>query len=92
MRVGIIGAGLQGNRRAQGLLGLRDTELLIVTAKELEDAKPLAARMRCDAGEGWEEVVRRPDIDVIVICTPPDIHARIALVHWKKVQSRSNVE
>jgi predicted dehydrogenase len=78
MRVGIVGAGLQGNRRAQGLQGIRDAELVVVTAKELEGATQLAARMQCEAAAGWD-IVRRSDIDAIVICTPPDIHAEIAL-------------
>lgn len=79
MRIAIIGAGLQGNRRAQALVGLPDTELVIVTASERSSAEPLARRMQCDAGAGWEDVVRRKDIDVVVVCTPPDSHAAITL-------------
>jgi predicted dehydrogenase len=79
MRIAIIGAGLQGNRRAQALVGLPGTELVIVTAKEHSSAAPLAARMQCAAGAGWEDVVRRKDIDVVLVCTPPDIHAAITL-------------
>jgi predicted dehydrogenase len=79
MRIAIIGAGLQGNRRAQALLGLPDTELVIVTARERSSAEPLASRMQCDAGGGWEDVVRRKDIDVVVVCTPPDSHPAITL-------------
>jgi predicted dehydrogenase len=79
MRIAIIGAGLQGNRRAQALIGLPDTELVIVTAKEHSSADPLARRMQCDAGAGWEDVVRRRDIDVVVVCTPPDSHAAITI-------------
>ncbi len=79
MRVGIIGAGLQGDRRAQALVGLPDLELVIVTAKEISSAEPLAKRMQCAAGAGWEEVVRRKDIDVVLVCTPPNIHAEITV-------------
>ena len=79
MRIGIIGAGLQGERRAQALVGLPDTEIAIITAKEKAGAESLAARMKCEAGAGWETVVRRKDIDVVIVCTPPDIHAEITL-------------
>src|ERR1700756_2576252 len=79
MRIAIIGAGLQGNRRAQALVGLPGTELVVVTAKELSSAEPLASRMHCAAGAGWEDVVRRQDIDAVLVCTPPDIHAAITL-------------
>src|SRR5258708_428425 len=79
MRIAIIGAGLQGNRRAQALVGLPGAELVIVTAKERSSAEPLATRMHCAASAGWEDVVRRKDIDVVVVCTPPDTHAAITL-------------
>lgn len=79
MRAAIIGSGLQGNRRAQALENFPGTDLVVVTSTRRSGAEPLAKRMRCDAGEGWEEVVRRRDIDVVVVCTPPDSHAAITL-------------
>jgi predicted dehydrogenase len=79
MRIAIIGAGLQGKRRAQALIGLAGAELVIVTAKERSSAELLAAQMHCAAGVGWEDVVGRKDIDVVVVCTPPDSHAAITL-------------
>jgi len=86
MRIAIIGAGMQGNRRAQALVGLPGADLVIITAKSLSSAEPLAARMNCAAGAGWEDVVRRKDIDVVLVCTPPDIHAAITLaaLHERK--------
>jgi predicted dehydrogenase len=59
-----------------------------VTAKSVAAAQPLADQMNCQAGEGWEAVVKRPDIDVVVVCTPPDSHAAITLAameHGKHV-------
>jgi predicted dehydrogenase len=79
MRVAIIGAGLQAKRRAPVIKDWPDAELAIITAKKGEDAKPLAQKMGCEAGEGWETVVTRPDIDIVLVCTPPDIHALISI-------------
>jgi len=79
MRVAIIGSGLQGNRRAQALESFPDADLVVVTAKGRSGAEPLAKRMQCAAGAGWEEVVRRTDIDVVVVCTPPNLHSAITL-------------
>src|SRR6266576_3553129 len=76
MRVAIIGSGLQGNRRAQALESFPDADLVVVTAKGPSGAEPLAKRMRCAAGAGWEEVVRRTDVDVVVVCTPPNLQWR----------------
>lgn len=79
MRVAIIGAGLQGNRRADSLRSFPGSDLVIVTAKERSKAEPLARRVGCEAGAGWEDVVRRSDIDAVVVCTPPHLHAEITL-------------
>jgi predicted dehydrogenase len=79
VRVGVIGAGLQARRRAPVLIGLPDTELKIVTASDLESARPLADRLGCEAGVGWHEVVERDDIDAVIVCTPPDSHADISI-------------
>lgn len=79
MRVGIIGAGLQARRRAPVLREFPDTELVIVTAAHRNHATALASRMGCEAGEGWEGVVERPDVDTVVVCTPPHLHAEITV-------------
>jgi predicted dehydrogenase len=79
MRVAIIGAGLQARRRAPIIKDWPDAELVMITAKRGEEAKPLAQKMGCEAGEGWETVVTRPDIDIVLVCTPPDTHASISI-------------
>jgi predicted dehydrogenase len=79
MRVAIIGAGLQARRRAPVINDWPNAELVIITGKSKEGAEPLARKMGCEAGEGWEKVVTRPDIDTVLVCTPPNIHADISI-------------
>ncbi len=79
MRVGFIGAGLQGERRALALLGQRDVKVSVVSATDLAGAQPLAARLGCEAAAGWQTVVERDDLDAVVVCTPPDSHATISI-------------
>lgn len=82
MKVGIIGAGLQGKRRAQAL---EDTaELVIVADTDRARAKLLADEMRCLAATDWKEVVARKDIEAIIICTPPHLHASMCLEALKQ--------
>ncbi|MFC1918931.1 Gfo/Idh/MocA family protein [Chloroflexota bacterium] len=76
MKVGIIGAGLQGGRRAQALKEFND-KLVIVADVQLERAKLLAETMKCTATDKWETVVTSSDIEVVVVCTPPHLHELI---------------
>lgn len=88
LRVGLIGAGLQGGRRAPVLKQFPETELVIVASAHRETARQLADSIGCQATDHWQEVVKRNDIDVILICTPPHLHAPIgiaAMSHGKHV-------
>jgi predicted dehydrogenase len=79
MRVGIVGAGLQARRRGPVLQQFPNTELVVVSAAHLEGAEKLAARLGCEAAQGWETVVSRDDLDAIIVATPPHLHAAISL-------------
>ncbi|OGO03656.1 MAG: hypothetical protein A2Y91_04950 [Chloroflexi bacterium RBG_13_54_8] len=83
MRVGIIGAGLQARRRAPVLLDSPDTKLVVISAAHPEPAKRLAEEMGCEADVGWERIVNRNDIDTIIVCTPPHIHAAVSIAAIK---------
>jgi predicted dehydrogenase len=82
MRIGIIGAGLQGRRRAQALKKSGD-ELVMVAAAHLERAKLLADEMECEATDEWEKVALRDDIDVVIVCTPPHLHEAMCIQAMK---------
>ena len=74
MRVGLIGAGLQGRRRTQALAKSKDSELVIVASGHLERAQELAGTVGCQSTDNWEEVVSREDVEVVLVCTPPNVH------------------
>lgn len=76
--MGLIGAGLQGKRRAWTLRRFSDTELVIVADTNREAAKSLADEMGCRATTHWQDVVRE-DVEMVVICTPPALHALMAI-------------
>lgn len=80
MRVAIVGAGLQARRRAQAILDDVDSSLVVVADVSIDAARKLADYARCEAVSQWEAVVERVDVDVMIICTPPHLHAPISLV------------
>lgn len=84
MKVGLIGAGLQGKRRARAIKQFDDMELVMIAAAHLERAKLLADEMGCQATANWEDAVARQDIEAIIVCTPPHLHAPICIAAMKQ--------
>jgi predicted dehydrogenase len=88
LRIGIIGTGLQGRRRAEALRQFDDAQLIAVSSNLPTQARRLAEDMKCELIDDWEKLVVRKDIDVIIVCTPPDCHlpmCKAALENGKHV-------
>ncbi|MFC1928288.1 Gfo/Idh/MocA family protein [Chloroflexota bacterium] len=83
MNVGIVGAGLQGRRRAHALKQSKDTRLVAVADINQDAANVLVGEMGGEVLPSWEEVTARKDIDIVVICTPPHLHVPISIAAMK---------
>ncbi len=57
-----------------------EPELAVVCGRDREATEKAAGRLGWrEASTSWQEVVARPDVDVVDICTPGDSHAEIAI-------------
>ena len=79
LRVAIIGAGLIGLKRATALKNFRDFKLAVTADTNSESAKALAIQFGGEYEGGWENVVRRDDIDVVIVSTFNNALARISI-------------
>ncbi|MFI1488746.1 Gfo/Idh/MocA family protein [Streptomyces sp. NPDC020747] len=77
--MGIIGAGLQGRRRAHALSLTHTGHLVGVASAEAHDAKRLAAEHKAIPFTDTEELIADPRIDAVLVCTPPDSHKRLSI-------------
>ncbi len=84
MKVGIIGAGRQGVRRAQAINNDQETELVAVADIDFNRAKALSQQMRCQAVANWEEIMEATEIKAVLICTPPHLHAQMSIAALEK--------
>jgi predicted dehydrogenase len=85
MRVGIVGCGLIGKKRAEALGGDR---LLAVCDRDEQRARALAAGSEARVVVSFEELVRDPAIDAVIVATTNDQLvpvARAAIAHGKHV-------
>ncbi|MCG3203444.1 MAG: Inositol 2-dehydrogenase/D-chiro-inositol 3-dehydrogenase [Elusimicrobia bacterium] len=70
IRVGIIGAGLVGAKRADSL---SDARLVAVQDKDHSRAKVLAEKHRATVEKDWRDLIARDDIEVVVVSTSHDM-------------------
>jgi predicted dehydrogenase len=66
MNVGIVGCGLIGRKRAQAL---RAGKLVLCSDAVFERARALAAEHGAQAVADWREMVRRPEVQMVVVAT-----------------------
>jgi predicted dehydrogenase len=79
LRVGIIGAGLIGAKRAKIIAAAPNTALVAVADPDLTRAKTLAAAYDVEPMADWKKLVARADIDAVVVAVPNAFSSAIVL-------------
>jgi predicted dehydrogenase len=82
IKVGLIGCGRQGWRRAKALREHKDDLVVVADIDEVR-ARTLANEMRCKVTTNWQNVIDAKNVDVVVICTPNNSHAPISIAAMK---------
>lgn len=75
-RVGLVGCGRVGRKRAAGL-----TESRLVAVADLVRDRALSLASEhpgCSVSTDWEEIVRRGDVDLVIVATTPEALSPIA--------------
>ena len=76
MRIGIVGCGLIGTKRAAE--ARREHQIVVVADLDLERAQRLAAATGARPTTNWKEAVAA-DVDIIIVATAHDMLAAVAL-------------
>ncbi len=80
VRIGMIGAGFIAAYHLDGLRAAGGADVRVVAGRSPTKAAALAARYDVpESSTDWRAVLARDDIDAVVISTPDDTHAQIAL-------------
>ena len=73
--VAVIGAGRMGRLHAENIAKRVPALRVLAFAEPIEEMAEAAARdFAVPAVPDWREVVARPDVAAVVVCSPPDVH------------------
>ena len=79
LRVGVVGSGGMGTRRAELFESLKECKVVGLAARNSDTGPALAAKLGIQLSKGWEDLVAREDIDAIAVCTNNELHGAIIL-------------
>lgn len=79
MRLGLIGCGIIGVLRAEAIAQLDGFRLTAVADADAGRARAMAGRFGALVDADWRSLVRRPDIDAVIVSTPPPLHAPMCI-------------
>jgi UDP-N-acetyl-2-amino-2-deoxyglucuronate dehydrogenase len=78
VRFAIVGMGV-GRSRARMTLEAQGARLVAIYDRRAENARKLAAEWGCDAAPSFDDLIHRPEVDVVGIFTPSGTHADLAI-------------
>lgn len=79
--VGIIGAGWVAGEHIRAFQDHPEAEVVAIASRDAERAAACAAAqgVKCAAYGDYEQLIARNDVDIVVVASPPDCHARQAI-------------
>jgi len=75
MRIALVGAGAFGEKHLDALKAIDGAEVAVVVSASHEEAAKLASKFGIgDVSDNYEEVLKRDDIDAVILTTPTPLH------------------
>ncbi|MFI9629709.1 Gfo/Idh/MocA family oxidoreductase [Streptomyces sp. NPDC052042] len=79
-RIALAGTGAFGRRHLESLVTIDDAELAVVVTPHRDEARDVALRFgAAEAATDLADVLKRDDIDAVILCTPTPLHAQQAI-------------
>jgi len=80
MRIALVGAGAFGEKHLDALKAIEGAEVAVVVSASHEEAHKLAAKYGIvDVSDRYDDVLKRDDIDAVILTTPTPLHGRQAI-------------
>jgi len=88
MKVGIIGAGLIGNKRADVILKSSKDKVISVFDINKKQSQKLAKKISCKVANNYGELINNENIDIIIVAVPTNVCVDICK---KVINAKKNV-
>lgn len=88
IRVGLVGTGYAAKLRAETMVADERTQLIAVAGNSAQRTEAFSQTYQAEAFLDWPQLVTRPDLDLVVICTVNSDHAAIA---WAALENEKHV-
>ena len=83
-KIGIIGAGLMGNRRALAIKSVGGAKLVAAADVNRGALYHYCQLHKCSPIENWKELLKRDDIDAVIVSTPNHLLKTITVEALKR--------
>lgn len=84
MRIAVVGAGAFGEKHLDALKKIDHVEVKVVVSVSVEEAQKLADKFGiAEVSDSYEDVLKRDDIDAVILTTPTPMHASQAIAAMK---------
>ncbi len=78
-KIGIIGAGNIAEFHVKAVQSLSNTLLMGISGSNMQKVKTLSRKYSCSAFSSTTDLLKSPDIDVVIIATPSGVHSESAI-------------
>ncbi len=76
---GIVGCGRIAKNHAAAIQNIDDVRLTAVSDKDIRARSEYSALYGCNSYSGYRDMLKDPEVDIVCICTPSGLHARMAI-------------
>jgi 2-hydroxy-4-carboxymuconate semialdehyde hemiacetal dehydrogenase len=84
MRIAVVGAGAFGEKHLDALKKIDHVEVKVVVSVSIEEAQRAADKFGiAEVSDSYEDVLKRDDIDAVILTTPTPMHAAQAIAAMK---------